>query len=216
MQRDSSRKAFSLVELLTVIGILAIVMALVAPAVTGFGRSTTLVTGGNMVTNMITLARQRAISGNTMTALVLLTDQGSDADYRAWTIVEYTVGGRWAQVGKWEILPTGITVDCTDIVTTSSFLSHSPRPFPFLTGSANPPVAYQQAPIRDPEGYAARLFLPNGGLQNPEHPARIRLVEGFSQVGQTKYSRPSKDGKPVNFYDVAIVGATGIAKVDRP
>ena len=215
MHRPPS-SAFSLPELLTVIALLAIVTALVAPAVTGLGRSSALAVGGNTVSNLVTIARQKAISKNTMTALVLLTDQGSEADYRALTILEYTAGGGWSQVSKWEVLPVGISVDTN--LGASTFLTHSPQPFPFIDGipkQENPPVLYLQDSIRQ-NGYAARIFLPNGGLQNPEYPAQIRLVEGFSSDGETRYSHTDSNGLPPNYYDIAIVGATGLAKVNRP
>jgi len=213
----SPRSAFSLPELLTVIALLAIVMALVTPAVTGMGRASALAVGGNTVANLVTTARQRAISGNTMTALILLTDQGSDADYRALAVAEYTPGRGWSQVGKWEVLPVGISVDASNL-TASSFLTHSPQPFPFINGipkQENPPVLYLQESIRE-NGYAARIFLPNGGLQNPEYAAQIRLVEGVTSEGQTQYTHTDGNGQPPNYYDVAIVGATGLAKINRP
>jgi hypothetical protein len=172
-----------------------------------------------MVTHLTALARQTAISKSTLTALVMLADQGTPADFRAFTVLEYTAGQGWSQISKWEILPEGIVVDRNNFKE-CTFLENSPRSFPFLNGPPsqdNPPVFYKDVQVQEPQGYAARIFLPHGGLQNPEWPAQIRLVEGFIEGGQVVYTRRGDGpGQTANFYDVAIIGATGIAKVSRP
>lgn len=218
MPSKTPRAAFSLVELLTVIAILGITMGIVVPAFSGMGRGTALVTAGNTVNNLTSLARQHAMSRNTLTALLILANQGTEADYRALTVVEYKPGIGWFQVGGWETLPVGITVDSAD-TQECSFLLHSPNPFPFLSASGgkdNPLVLFQSLPVRNPEGFAARIFTPGGGLQNPSHPAQIRLVEGRVEAGKLYYSHRNDQGKPANFFDIAIVGATGATKISRP
>ena len=61
-----------------------------------------------------------------------------------------------------------------------------------------------------------RIFLSNGALQNPEKPAQLRLVEGFYENRRVTYTRPDGQGKPANYYDVAILGLTGTTKMSRP
>ncbi len=217
MSPKTFRAAFSLVELLTVIALLGIIMGFVVPALSGMGRGTALVTAGNTVNNMAALARQHAMSRNTLTALLVLANQGTDTDYRAIAVMEFKHTTGWSQVGEWQILPMGITVDAGDTLE-SSFLLRSPNPFPFLsaTNQANPPITFQSAPIRNPDGYAARIFTPGGGLQNPAVPAQIRLVEGRVEGGAVHYSNRNDAGKPANYFDIAIVGATGATKISRP
>ena len=151
--RQSSRRSrgFSLIELLTVIGVIVILMAFIVPAVSNFGRATGLTSAGNMVTHLTALARQTAISKSTLTALVMLADQGTSddqgtsADYRAFTVLEYTAGAGWSQISKWEILPEGIVVDRSNLQD-CTFLQNSPRVFPFLAGppaQENPPGPLQ-------------------------------------------------------------------------
>lgn len=218
--RQHSRRpaGFSLIELLAVVGLIVILMSFIVPAVSNFGRATGLTSGGNMVTHLVALARQTAISKSTLTALVMLADQGTPADYRAFTVLEYTAGQGWSQITKWETLPDGIVVDHTNFQE-CTFLENSPVSFPFLDGPPkqnNPPVFYRDEQLRNPQGYAARIFLPHGGLQNPEWPAQIRLVEGFIEGDTVVYTRRNDSGKTANFYDVAIIGATGLTKVSRP
>lgn len=217
MSPKTFRAAFSLVELLAVIALVGIILGIVVPALSGMGRGTSLVTAGNMVNNMAGMARQHAMSRNTLTALLVLANQGTDADYRAVSVLEYKPGTGWSQVGGWEMLPVGITVDAGD-TQECSFLLRSPNPFPFLsaTNQDNPPVTFQSLPIRSPDGYAARIFTPGGGLQNPAAPAQIRLVEGRVEGGAIRYTNRNDAGKPANYFDIAIVGATGATKTSRP
>ena len=217
MSPKTFRAAFSLVELLAVIALVGIILGIVVPALSGMGRGTSLVTAGNMVNNMAGLARQHAMSRNTLTALLVLANQGTDADYRAVSVLEYKPGTGWSQLGGWEMLPVGITVDAGD-TQECSFLLRSPNPFPFLsaTNQDNPPVTFQSLPIRSPDGYAARIFTPGGGLQNPAAPAQIRLVEGRVEGGAIRYTNRNVAGKPANYFDIAIVGATGATKTSRP
>jgi prepilin-type N-terminal cleavage/methylation domain-containing protein len=217
MSSRNVRAAFSLVELLVVIVIIGIVMGIVVPALSGLGRGPALATAGNMVEKMAGLARQQAMSRNTLTALVVLANQGTDADYRAIAVVEYQPPAGWSQVGGWEMLPMGITVDAGD-TQECSFLLRSPNPFPFLSATKqdNPPITFQSLPIRNPQGFAARIFTPGGGLQNPAAPAQIRLVEGRVESGAVRYTNRNSAGQPANWFDIAIVGATGATKISRP
>jgi hypothetical protein len=200
--------------------VLITLLVMVMPAVSGFGRSTGLTTGGNMVTNLAGLARQEATSRNTMTALVLLRDQGTDADYRAFTVAVYDVETGWRQITAWEQLPVGIVVDRnTENDPNSelgSFVKNSPATFPLLSRAnlqENPPVDYAGNRVRS---FAVRIFLPNGSLMNAEEPAHLRIVEGFLQGNRTTYTHPGIGAAPANYYDIALIGATGVAKVDRP
>ncbi len=214
---DRAARAFTLVEMLAVTLIISTLLALIVPVLNSFSRTNSLVGGGDMVTNMIALARQTATSKNTMTALVLLGKQGSaDADYRAFTVLQYNVAQQtWVQNTPWALLPTGIIVDCSD-TTNCTFLQNSPTAFPDLaSGQTTPPVLYQQKNVTS---FAARIFLPNGGLSNAQYPAQIRLVEGSLLQGtQITYTHPvPSTSAPANYYDIAVLGATGQTKVGRP
>ncbi len=216
MSRKNFRAAFSLVELLAVVVVIGIIMGIVVPSLSGLGRGPALSAAGSTVNNMVSLARQHAMSRNTLTALVLLANQGTDSDYRALAVLEYKPRIGWTQVGGWETLPVGIAVD-TDTAE-CSFLLNSPNPFPFLTvnNQDNPPVQFQSNPVRRAGGYAARIFTPSGGLQNATAPAQIRLVPGNIEGGAIHYTQRNDAGKPANYFDIAIIGATGATKISRP
>ena len=212
------RRAFTLMEMLVVLAIIAIIAVLVVPAVRGFGQSAALTSGGNLIANAANVARQNAVSKNTMTALLLLGNQGTDQDYRAVAVLEYDPVAGWSQTNNWEFLPNGVVVDANDTAN-CSFLVNSPQPFPFLSragGQKNPPAVFEGKQVADGGGYAARIFLPNGTLENAEKAAQIRLVEGYVQNGHVVYTRPGPKGGPSNYYDIAILGLSGTTKITRP
>ncbi|MFA7343359.1 MAG: prepilin-type N-terminal cleavage/methylation domain-containing protein [Terrimicrobiaceae bacterium] len=205
---------FTLIEMLSVMAVMAVMLGLLTSAVNR--GSTALVAGGAKVAALVSLAQQRAVSKNTLTALVLLCDQGTPDDYRAFAVVEYNAGRGWTPVTKWESLPVGVAVEPG---ATCTFLANSPQTFPFLAGpptQQNPPLAYGGAQVKSQAGYAARIFQPNGGLQNSQAPATIRLVEGVIQNDRVVYTRANGQGGPSNFYDITILGVTGATKVSRP
>ena len=111
MSRTHPRAAFSLVELLAVIVVIAIIMGIVMPSLSGLGRGPALVAAGNTVNNLVGLARQHAMSRNTLTALVLLANQGTETDYRALTVFEYKPGIRLDADRRVADASRGITVD---------------------------------------------------------------------------------------------------------
>lgn len=215
--RFQPAKGFTLVELLTVIVIIAALLAAFMPALSGFGRATRLTSAGDMVAALCNAARQTAVSKNTLAALVLLGAQGTPDDFRAFAILEYRADEGWVQQGSWERLPDEVIVDVSD-PQNSSFLNNSPNPFPFADEPAagTPPIFHQNRPVQG-NAYAARIFLPHGGLHDSETPALIRLVEGHLQGSSIHYSQSTgAAGGPANYYDLAIIGATGQIKVTRP
>jgi prepilin-type N-terminal cleavage/methylation domain-containing protein len=221
---SSRRRAFSLIELLVVIAVLTVILALLAPAVSNIGRARTLTISGNKVAQMATLARQTAMSKNVLTALVVLTDHNSEGRYRALTVIEHqlstatgadgTRAASWHQVTNWETLATGCVVDVD--INNCSFLEDSPD----LPNFDNAQLRYLNTNVRKEE-IACRMFLPSGGLSNPDKPAQIRLVEGFIEgeegAAKVRYTRPANGGQvSANYYDISIIGTTGAVKVSRP
>jgi hypothetical protein len=97
-----------------------------------------------------------------------------------------------------------------------TFVKNSPKTFPLLSRSPvqeNPPLVIGGAKVKS---FAVRIFLPTGSLMNAEEPAHLRLVEGHLNGLNTAYTHPGEGGKPANYYDIALIGATGVAKVSRP
>lgn len=206
------RRAFTLVEMLVVITLIVILTTVVVVSLHGTMQASSLTSAGNKVTQICEMARQRAMSANVLTAVVLVTNLGTKEDGRAITMLEYPMGGPWQQTLEWNILPDGIVMDQGGALA-NTFVSFTPGKFPFSTGNGAP-VGYSNHAAPLPAGsYAARIFLPGGGLLNPNDPAQFQIVEGTMENGATHYQE--KNG-PLNYYRISLLGNTGRTKVERP
>jgi prepilin-type N-terminal cleavage/methylation domain-containing protein len=229
------RGAFTLIEMMVVVAVVSLLLAIVVPVTNSALQATALTTAGNQTTQVFEYARQRAMSGNVLTAVVLLTNQSAagsgtsssndflkSVDGRVLTVLEYVPPNpadpnsqpSWKQIMEWTMLPDGVAVDVSSSAANAhSFFSKGPSPFPFLKDKGAP-VAYlgSGSPLKE-GSYAARVFLPSGGLLNPNDPAQFQLVMGRVIRGVTQYQE--KNG-PVNYYRISLIGATGRTKVERP
>lgn len=210
-----SSSAFTLIEILVVVGIVLIMMGAAVPAFQNLGRATALGSAGNTVANLAAGARQNSTSKSVLTALVVLTGTNTEADFRTVGLFECGVSGYWAQVGKWETLPIGIAIDPQDRVN-CSFLDNSPTVPRLLDPQGQSSIRYLNQPVLA-QNFACRIFVPTGSLSNPDQPAQLRLVEGSVESNQTiRYGRRNQDGTAANFFDLAIIGTTGATKITRP
>jgi len=109
---------FTLVELLTVVAIMAIVMGVLGYAISGMGGSATQV-GASQVASGLSLARQLAISKNTETRFIIADVRGGGAglpaeSWRYWTVIMTNkraanpAVNNWIMMKEWEKLPQGV------------------------------------------------------------------------------------------------------------
>ena len=217
LQPAHGRRAFTLIELTAAIALMLFLSTFAVFSLRGTGGAAALAVGGNRLVGLANQARQNSMTKNVLTALVLVTGQTtpSQGDYRAAALLEYDAAEAkpvWKQISRWETLPTGVVIDNDPSGSTflSSNINISPATAPL---PAKLPGKFRGSDIAN---YAARVFLPNGGLYNPSTSATIQLVEGFVNGGSVKLTHCSSGGSAADYYNIAIVGVTGRSKIERP
>ena len=121
-------RAFTLIELMVVIGIILLLVAALVPAVTSLSKSNNLNTSGRLVSNLLTSARSEAISQRRLVQVRVVTKWLNSAGTEDTTASfrKYSVWRRpqpddsqqstdpndpYIQISKWETLPAGITFE---------------------------------------------------------------------------------------------------------
>ncbi len=104
--------AFSLVELLVVVAIIAIMMGILALGIQGMS-SSSLQTAASQVSSGMSLARQIAITKNTRAAFIVATNtNGTNMPpeaYKYWSVISSNRGANnWRLEKDWESLPEGV------------------------------------------------------------------------------------------------------------
>ena len=208
--RKQTGAAFSLVELLTVIAILAILAAVGASAFRT-GRGYNLVMGANLIIDELNLARQTALSQNRpveMRLYNLPADVGGAQQFRAFRTMIYDAATATVKpLGKLKRLPTGVIM-----VTNPNFstvLDPAANPFPAAGVTDTLPNA-NNVP------YMAVPFLPSGGT--------AFNVNGTSATGDTWFISLKYENDPIasatrpaaDFITIQIDPSTGRAKTFRP
>jgi prepilin-type N-terminal cleavage/methylation domain-containing protein len=108
--------AFTLVEVLVVLGIIGILAAISVPAVVGLSKASRGTSGISLVMSTVDRARNTAIANATTAYLVIATaDQDWPAEYRGRAFAVFTENYNPAADqytrqldGRWETLPTGV------------------------------------------------------------------------------------------------------------
>lgn len=118
--RAARRAAFTLIELVIVIGIMALMMVLAVPAFQSVTKSSAVGIGASHLVNVLTLARTKAITGRTHVRVVFA--DGSHTNATIFPKVSYAVlmwtnqnldplvddtASSWIYLDRWQSLPKG-------------------------------------------------------------------------------------------------------------
>ncbi len=208
--KDKGQYAFSLVELLVVVAVMALMMAAALPAFSG-GRARQLAMGGNQIVDLANQARQNSISKGVMTALVMVNGVDPEWNYRLFTLVEMQTAANgsvtWSQAIPWQILPKGVLVDSQS---STSFISGVPA---LSTSIGNLKYAGKSIPQGS---YVYQVFRPDGRLlSDPSvNPPTLRLIGAIIDSATSQVIKIDTGG--ANYYEITLNQYTGIPKVDRP
>ena len=200
--RHRGEQAFTLVELLLVVGIMAILTASVGPGLLRVMGGANLTQAGNRVTDLVALAHQDALNHNAMTAVVLLTNCSWDATLSGRALVPLRLqDGVWTQTGSWAVLPSSTRAYGDTAATTGLPSATGSFPALSLTGHAV-----------DLSTCSAFVFNPDGTVYGDASSSRTAYVQYAADPA------PSGSGNSTlkNYYDLVLSADSGGIHVLRP
>jgi len=204
-------QAFSLIELLVVVAIVAMLAALSVSLLGSSSAARRLEVGGNLVVDLINQARLNSQTQKVMTAVVLVTNAPSvEWRNRLFGMFELLPGtSTWIPIGKWEMLPDGIVVDASD-ASNNSFLTQQPTlPAPFSN------LSYGGIAL-SPGDLVCQVFTPVGNVLVQGVAAVAPVSPTLSLVPGIIQGRTTVKTMVNEYYNITINLYTGTPMVNRP
>lgn len=229
-RKSPHRAAFTLIELLVVISIIAILLALGAPAVTNSIKSSRLTGAGEKLLGALSEAQQSAFAQNQPVEVRFYKFPGAvgdDPQFRAYEFfrittaaIAQTAGGKQVnpgdeivtRFGSYNRLPENVMISAD---TSPSGLS------PMLDGAAIPDTQNNSG-IASAE-YVAIRFLTDGTCRRVNSTSAGLASLSFLGLPQSYFTVVEDDGKiysgaspPKNFYTIQTDPFTGKSRAYRP
>jgi len=200
-----ARRAFTLVELLAVLGIMLLMAGVVVPAMSSLSRANELSNASRLVSNMLTIARTEAVTKRMKMrfAVVRNWQDQPDANFRKMSIwKQESDQADWVQITKWEQVPQGVVFDTNPTLDSPAALSGNllsdteANAFSATVNGKNVDLQYAE-------------FYPNGSASMP-------AMTGFDIWLVLSATTPSTDEASSNWAKITTSALTGRVKVERP
>lgn len=196
LRHQASRQGFSLLEMLTVMSIMVLLGALLAPAVMGFTSTAGRRGAVNLVMNTIDQARVAALEQGRSVHVVFAQRQFPDPD-SILILREDELGQPTEQLTRWITLPRGVVFMNSGLFETSS---------PGVTAEALPGDSDKL--VR----HGVLTFSPRGTVQFPtggdDNRRRIKLVDGV------RHGEAAPVAKTDGFDIISVARFTGRPQLD--
>ena len=216
MKRSSPQTAFTLLELLVVMGIILIALAALVPAVTSLSKSGGRRAALNGLLGGIEQARAEAIKSSQATYVVFPAfTSGTQStldryNYRSYAIFEDNAAspGNPKQLTDWKSFPTGVALrKAYTINGVNGGLDSLQDP-----AALTPPVAFSFAPDASAAPFKCFKFNSNGEVQAPAGNVLLCIFEGYVNSGSEVATTKDGSGNPSAVEYVMVSQFTGRAE----
>lgn len=225
-----SKKGFTLIEMLAVLGILAMLIALATPTLLDVVRSTRLNSAGDGLVNRLSLAQQSAVSTSSEVEVRFYrymdrdSDRPSDSSFYAYQVVQSKPGGEDVALSEVYYLESGIIISAQEelsplLSTTNPQSSNTQGDYLFTPPGGSTPEDVNYAAMRFyPDGSMRMLTSSTNNDASLEDVAKAYTVpqydESFVTIIESRFSL--NDQIPNNYYCIQIDSYTGRTRVYRP
>ncbi len=226
-RRPFEQRAFSFVELLSVMAVISVISGLAVVGVNGGSAGTALETGSRKVAQYLELARSESIRRHAVVRFVAAREwaQRDDATLRRFSLWAWDAEAEsFTPITPWEELPVGTIFETQlpEYTRLSTYAESDPstvRADCILADSFAERAGWE---IEDSAGAISSRFvefLPSGNMRIPgatTRKAAFVVTQGYIAEDGTLHYRPTTPDGPKNWAQVNVDALTGNVRVYRP
>lgn len=221
-------RAFTLIELLAVVAVVALVTGLTVPAVQSLNGGSHLQAGANQFVDLLGLARSEAIARHTVVRFAVARDWGgrTDRNLRKYSLWAWDAElQRFLQIYDWQEFPAGIALDPGngDYLRTAAYGKSDKatvRGDLVLSPDFADHAEFADGPGGDPVTMRYVEFLPSGTMRFPGGERRqaifIATLGTPNRTGTELTYASQADGVPRNWAQINVDQLTGRARMYQP